>query len=123
MSASYDGTHLEEAGRDRARFLLGDTDTSQALLQDEEIDALLATFAFKEAVAQCCDHLVSRFAQRPDDYQDEGGVKVKWTERVKAWQGLAKRLRSGDVQTEASVPTGFSAVGNITAPDTSELKF
>lgn len=126
MGATYDATLLATSELCRARFALGDASfalEADALLQDEEIEALITLFGYAEGVAQCCDALMSRFAQSPDEYKDEGGVDARWTERIKAWAALAKRLRGGEVQTGTEqVPTRFHAGAALTNPDMTEYR-
>jgi len=83
-------------------MLLGDTneDAIGWLIQDETIGAMLSQFPFSEAVAQLAMGLAVRFAQEPDWYDDEGGVRARWNSRVKAWQTLATSLRTGEGKTE-----------------------
>lgn len=103
MSANYDPTLVINPPRDRARQLLGDTGEDPAgvfLLQDETILALLALFPFSEAVAELAEGLATRFAQQPDEYNDEGGTKVSWKKRVDQWNLLAMTRRSGDQREE-----------------------
>ena len=111
--------------RDRARFIVGDTgellDSSGEqvwLLQDETIEALLSQFGYAEGVAQICEALISRFAQEPDQYEEEGGIQVRWSERIKAWKELARRMRDkGDASEEASGTRGAAyQLGQSTAP-------
>lgn len=92
MATTYTSSNTP---RDRARRLLGDTgvDGNTFLLQDSEIDAEIATYPFNAAVATLADGLATRFAQYPDETETPGGHILKWSERVKAWQDLSKRLR------------------------------
>lgn len=122
MAATYDATDLQGSELFRARFALGDTDVANALLQDEEIEAQIAMYGYAEGVALCCDGLVTRFAQDPDEASDEGGVKVVWRERIAAWKDLAKRLRAGQVQTEEPVAKGAAMSGVLTAPDMTDYR-
>lgn len=110
--------------RDRARLLLGDTgvllDAVGARVwfyQDETLDALIEEFKFAEAVAQAADGLCSRFAQEPDEYQDEGGVRVRWNERIEQWKTLAKKCRSGEIGGPKAGNAGSRyATGKLAAP-------
>lgn len=82
---------------DKARALLGDTsnDPATELLTDDHIEAVLALYAtsFDSAVAFLADELVVTYAQQPDSVTLPSGLSVRWSERVKAWQALAARLR------------------------------
>lgn len=125
---SYDKTALKTDPVMHARYMLGDTgrlkDDAGAtvwLLDQEEIQGLIDLNGFNEGVAQLADGLVTRFAQDPDKYADEGGVETEWTERIKAWKELAKSLRSGAVKS-SSVATGRPLASPLANVDTTELR-
>lgn len=109
-TTTYDGSLIGSNGLNKARYMIGDTgrikDRDNApvwLLEDEEINAAI-TSNFNEGVATLCDGLVNRFSQEPDRYEDEANVKVEWTNRLRGWENLAKRLRL----TPVDGPTGGS---------------
>lgn len=91
---SYDDTLPED--RDKARFLLGDT-ASTELLADDLYDVVLALYPFNSAVAFMAEGLAARFAQNPSSVSLPSGLAVSWSERVKYWKGLAAQMRSGGV--------------------------
>jgi hypothetical protein len=91
--------------KDHVRLAVGDTDTGAAMLADETITALLAAHTYPEALALCCDALVSLYGQRPSEYAESGGVKITWGERIEAWKDLAKRARAGKIATPTSTRT------------------
>lgn len=121
MAFSYDSEALATSSLYRARFQLGDTDSARPLLQDAEITGMIAVYGDAEGVAQLADGLVSKYAQEPDEYEDEGGVKVKWSYKVKIWQDLAKRLRAGEAKVD---PEQFSAyaIAPLSGPDVSGVR-
>ena len=107
----------------KARFLLGDVGklldpdgNALWLVSDEELTALIGTTAaaFHEGVASACDHLVSRFSQEPDKFEDATQARVEWTNKLKGWADLGKRLRAtapGETQAGATPPpTAFTGV-------------
>lgn len=107
MAFSYSAANVGAEGRDYARFLLGDTAAETAVLQDEEIDALLGRLSFAEAVAQAAESCVARVSQQPDEFEDEGGLKTKWTQqRVRHWNELAARMRARVVPSTTPVAAG-----------------
>lgn len=115
-------TYLSSATpRDRARRLLGDTgvDGGTFLLTDEEIDAEVVSYPFNHAVAVLAEGLATRFAQFPDETETPGGHTLKWGDRVKAWQDLAKRLRTS---RSPGASRGSNALGNLTNPTESKLR-
>jgi hypothetical protein len=91
--------------KDHIRLAIGDTDTTAAMLADETIAALLAAHTYPEALAQCCDALVTRYGQRPDEYAESGGVKITWGERCKRWSELADNARAGKIKTPTATRT------------------
>lgn len=112
MSASYDPT-LPTA-LDRARFRLGDTTVdpeSSALLPDETYSTLLAANATEnEAIAQAADALAARYGQEPDQIGLGGEVTIRWGDRVKTWQALAKVLRGQDTAATAATGTALAQI-------------
>jgi hypothetical protein len=83
--------------RDHARLLLGDTDTTAVLLADSTIDAKLALFPYPEAVAQLALSLIALYGQKPDQYGEQGGVQVRWGERINAWRQIVDDARNGNI--------------------------
>lgn len=125
MPGTYDKTLLAAVPLYRARFQLGDkgdlrdpeTNDQVWLVDDDEISALIAINGYAEGVAQCADALAVRFAQEPDEYTDEAGVKVKWSLKIATWQNTAKQLRAGVTKT-ATIPVGGRPVsGKTIGPD------
>lgn len=107
--------------KDRARLLLGDTgvDGNSFLLTDEEINAMLTASKFNSAVADLAESLATRFAQFPDETDTPGGHKLKWSERVAAWQELAKRLRA---DANKGTRRGAAYLGTLTNPTESKIR-
>lgn len=119
----YDPLLVATSGLQRARFLLGDVENAALLLTDEEIAGMIAAFGWTEGVAQCADSLVSRFAQDPTSYEDEGGMKVNFYQRMEAWEKLAKRLRSGEIRPlENRGLGGGPASGELANPPMSGVR-
>jgi hypothetical protein len=121
MAASY-STDLS-IGLNRARYLLGDTDTTSALLQDDEITGMLALYNFNEAVAQLAMGLASKYAQEPDQYNADGGLEYSFKLRVDAWKALAVNMRNVAEKPTDAVPRPGISVGSLKQPDTSRLRF
>lgn len=63
MSFSYSG-NPENSERDMCRFILGDTDESQPIMQDEEIDYLINTYSNQNMLKyQLFAHAATIFAR------------------------------------------------------------
>jgi hypothetical protein len=121
MAFTYDKSQLDTSHLFRARFQLGDTDHTNPLVDDDEINALITVYGYAEGVAQVADGLVSKFAQEPDEYEDEGGVKVKWGQKIKVWQDLARRLRDGIAKVDPSIVRS-PMIGTLTSPDLTGMR-
>ncbi|MCW5936729.1 MAG: hypothetical protein KIT11_05425 [Fimbriimonadaceae bacterium] len=103
MAFTYDSVNIGAEGRDYARFLLGDVDSTTHLLEDEEVEALLALRGFREGVAQLAESCVARVSQQPERFEDEAGIQSEWTQqRVRHWTELAARMRANVTKTTAT---------------------
>jgi hypothetical protein len=81
--------------KDFVRFLIDDTDPSNAILHDEEITALLNTVGYRQAIAFICERLVIRYGNQPSFFQEHYGIEVQWKSKVKVWEDLRDEARSG----------------------------
>lgn len=77
MPFTYDGSHLDIA-LNRIRFELGDTDSDRPLLQDEEIEFIVDTYAFLHTrVAIAARLVVAKFSGKADRIKIENFEEVK----------------------------------------------
>ncbi len=103
MAWSYSNTLTTP--KDRVRYLLGDTDTTAQLEQDETVDAAITLYGEALGTATLAEGLASRFARAPDTFGD-GGLSVSWRERVQTWLKLAATIRSREASLAAAVIGG-----------------
>lgn len=98
--------------RDHVRLLLGDTDTTNILLADSTIDAMLAAMPYRYAVAQLAEALITQFGQMPDSYSEASGTTLRWSERIAAWKLLSANARLGKLEEPGAtaVPRGCAAL-------------
>ena len=90
MGATYttDDTNLN-----RVRLLLADTDITDALLQDEEINLLLTmTGGVYQAAIQGCLVIAAQFARRADMTQISE-MQIRYTRNVDHYRNLALELK------------------------------
>ena len=92
MAFTYGGDPAN-SNREAVRFWCGDTNSSDQLLADAEIDYLL-TIETKiiECAATACEMIASKFARQADT--ENGELKVKASQRAKAYEARASMLRS-----------------------------
>ncbi|RYG38230.1 hypothetical protein EON81_04235 [bacterium] len=128
MGSTYHPAH--DRPLDRARFALGDTGRlldevgeQVWLLADDTIIAELAPpQGYRFGLSVLAEGLAVRFAQDPDDYEEEDGIKVKWTERVPAWEKLAARMRAPVPAGESAASGASYGIAQMAAPDLSGLR-
>ena len=78
---------------DKVRFYLGDTDSTDPLLQDEEILFALSEYGGPRlAAAACCDSLAAKNARLAD--LAEGQLRISYSQRYKQFLEMAAVLRS-----------------------------
>jgi hypothetical protein len=112
MATTYDPT--QPTLRDRARFYVGDTDMTKPLLADEEYEALLSQYEYNTALAEILESLANKFSAYPDEYDEQGRIRVSWKNRGQAWLANAKRLRVQDTTPAATAPQNNGiAIGTI----------
>lgn len=92
MPWSYSGDPSKSA-KDTVRFLIGDTDKDDQLLQDGEIAYLLGLHnnAPLNAAIKACDAITAKYARLSDEAQ--GQYKNTLSQKMKGIQSVAAMLR------------------------------
>ena len=119
MAWSYSGDPADSA-LDAIRFLIGDTDTNDQLLDNEEIQwtnnqvtgSNSATTALYEASYRCMIAIASKFSRLAD--QSVGDLKVDLFQKATNAREQAKLLYA-QASREGNVPTPYA--GGITVSD------
>ncbi len=95
MAWTYSGNPASSL-RDRVRFLIGDTDSTNQLLQDAEIDWLLSQWNNDAYVAatQACNSLATRFAAKSDYSKSVGDLSIstQYGQQADRYRALAAAL-------------------------------
>jgi hypothetical protein len=93
MPFSYSGNPASSA-KDQVRFLIGDTDKCDVLLQDGEINWLLTQYnnTPMNAAIRACETIISKFSRQADEAV--GQVKISFSQRAKSYQTTLTILRS-----------------------------
>jgi len=116
---TYGGDPAANA-RDAIRFLIGDTDTTDQLLTDEEIawvntessGTSTGTTALYDAAYRCCLTIASKLAREAD--KQIGDLSVSMSQRAKAYREQAASLKELSGR-EGGVPIPYA--GGITISD------
>lgn len=90
MTWSYSGDPMSDE-MDAVRFLVGDTDSGDPLMQDEEIEHLLDRFITPyQAAVQACRVLAAKFAREVSHSGD--GLSYSGSDLHKHYMALAEEL-------------------------------
>ncbi len=98
--------------RDAIRFLIGDTDTSNQLLQDAEI-----TFLFNQwnsnvylAAAHACDALYSKFAGKSDYSRSVGDLSIstQFGQQADRYRALSAQLLAQNASATPPSPNFYT---------------
>lgn len=102
MAWTYSGDPTESA-KDAVRFLCGDTDQTEPLLQDGEIKYLLGLYnqAPLNAALRACEAIMVKFSRLADE--SVGSVKINYSQKVKSMVIMKEALKQR-LATEDCVP-------------------
>jgi len=92
MAWSYGGNPVP-GSLDEIRFLIGDTDSTNQLIQDGEVKYVMAqTSSSQECAAQCCEAVAAKLTGKAD--MSIGNVRVSFSQQAKSYMTLAVQLRA-----------------------------
>jgi len=92
MAWSYSGNPSAENPKDQVRFFTQDTDQSDQLLQDEEINFLLTLEGGPlKAAVKAAETIAGKFARKCDE--KVGQVSVSFSQKSKQYFELAAKLK------------------------------
>lgn len=98
MTWSY--TSPSSSNRDAVRFLCTDTDTSEQLLSNEEIDWLLSVYgSVDQAAVSACRQISRQFARKATSKQ-VGDLQIDWLKRSSDFAARADELEA-DIASSA----------------------
>ena len=100
MSWSYSGNPTG-SDKDQVRFLIGDTDETDQLLQDEEINFLLqAKGSAQSAAIHACSVIMATLAREVD--YTIGPESVKASQRLENYKTIMQNLKSLNIGANAA---------------------
>lgn len=105
MSWSYSGDP-EASPKDNVRFLIGDTDRDEPLLNDEEIQSFLNKYNQGSLMAamRCCETIAAKFSRRVSE--QVGQVKMEFQQAASGYRAMALDLRRRVAIEEATPYAG-----------------
>lgn len=105
MTFTYTLADLESSSMMQIRLMIGDNDSTDQLLQDEEINWLLSRQpVMTYAAADCADLIAAKFARQVTT--TNGAMRVTASQRQLQYADLAKRLRSNGAGDTPGGPSG-----------------
>jgi hypothetical protein len=91
MSATYNKALTSSL--DKVRFLIHDTDTTSAQLDDDEINAIITLYgSYKSAAVACCESLAAKYAGEAESKRI-GNLSISFSSASKKYATLADILR------------------------------
>jgi hypothetical protein len=106
MTWTYSGNPAA-SNRDAVRFLIGDTDSGDQLVSDEEIAFLLAEEnTVRTASARACEAIAARFGRSADNSRSVGDLSLSesYSQRSASYLSLADRLAAAGAGDNHPVP-------------------
>lgn len=105
MAWTYGGDPTKSA-KDETRFLCGDTDSQDPLLQDGEITYLLAKYNNSplNAAIRACEAIMSKFARLADE--TVGSVHISYSQKRKGYEQMRLDLQRRLAMEDASPYAG-----------------
>jgi hypothetical protein len=106
---TYDATSTGFSGSqvNRVRLEIGDTMSTDPLLENEEITYAGTLEGSDLSVsARCCEFIVAKFSRKAD--MEEGKLSIKLSQRAASYQKKADELRMRDSTTAAPYAGGIS---------------
>lgn len=101
--------------KDQVRFLIGDTDSTDPLLQDEEIVWVLSKYNNSpiNAAIRCCESVVGKFSRLANE--TVGQVRIEFKQKAEGYMKLLTMLKTR-LATEDATPYagGISISDKIT---------
>lgn len=115
MTWTYDPTAVSyPTSRDKVRLAIGDTDTNDQQLMNEEIDGVLATDTdVNSASVQCCVSLAAKYARRVSIAI--GPLRMSLQDRADFYLKLANQLQGSAASSVGGIGVPF--VGGISIAD------
>lgn len=120
MTWSYSGNPAS-SNMDAVRFEMGDTDSSDPLVQNEEINyALSKESGIYSAAARCLEAIARRFAREADN--SLGPMRITASQKSKAFAEEAAKLRKKATAYGSPYAGGLSKAEDSTDAADADLK-
>lgn len=113
MAAQFDASLATL--KDNARALLGDIPNngetgivSDPILQDETIEAKLASAGWEQGLAELADMCIGIISREPTKYSESLGILVDFKDRIPSLKRLSNNAREGNIPEPGTTPVSIS---------------
>jgi hypothetical protein len=110
MTWSYSGNPASST-RDAVRFLIGDTDTNDQLLSNEEIDYTISSSGSLYQAAHDCAYAIASSFARLASSKTVGDLSISYSDRAASFYQVADRML--DLQAKRQPPTPWADPDNM----------
>lgn len=112
MTWTYSGDPSKSA-KDAVRFLIGDTEEQNQILQDGEILWVLSLYnqAPLNAAIRCCETAIAKYSRLVDE--SVGSVRMSFSQRARGFQALLTTLQNRLAMEDAVPYAGGVSVGDM----------
>jgi hypothetical protein len=116
MTWTYGGDP-SASDRDEVRFLVGDTDTTEQLVTNEEIAYAILKSSNNQLAAACiANALAAKFARKAD--KSVGDLSITYSQQAKQFRELAAQLmKDGSISGAMPYASGISVSGKDTVEE------
>jgi hypothetical protein len=127
MAWTYSGDPADST-RDAVRFLVGDTDTTDQLLNDAEVAFCIAESggSIYQSAHDCCYSIASKFSRLATS-KTVGDLSLSYADRAQAFFALANELLELGARREPPIPWASAAnmqrTSDKTTPPTNGTDF
>ena len=114
MAWTYSGNPATSP-KDTVRFLIGDTDKCDQLLQDDEIVWVLNLYnnTPNNAAIRCVETVMSKFSRLMDE--SVGQVKLTYSQKVKGYREMLRDLRNRLAMEDMAPYAGGISITDVNA--------
>jgi hypothetical protein len=114
LTATYTGNPASSA-KDATRFLIGDTDPCNFLLQDAEINYVLAQFnnVPLNASIPCVNAIIAKLSRLADE--TVGAVSIQFSQKAKGYRTMLADLRNQMAASDSAPYAGGITVSDMVA--------
>lgn len=100
------------SAKDQVRFLIGDTDSTDPLLQDAEITWVLSQYnnAPMNAAIRCCEAIIAKFSRLANEAV--GQVRIDFSQKAQAYTKMLTMLKTRLATEDASPYAGGISVSD-----------